>query len=193
VRRLAVPPLLALAWLVAGCGAERASGPSSFVPADTAFRALRYRQVGLEVSVPEVTRVERRPRPGVFRASFADWFVSAFAYRREEQLPRGRRALEVARQRLIREVQRRGFRLISARAARVSRAPAVELLGDQTVARGRLRTRSLHVYRGRGEYVVEMVAPAAKFRRLDRRTFARVADSVKVTGRIRAGRRRGRG
>ena len=35
-------------------------------------------------------------------------------------------------------------------------ARAVELVGDQRLSKGRLRTRSLHVYKGKAEYVIEM-------------------------------------
>jgi hypothetical protein len=184
VHRLAALSLLALASLAVGCGAERPPEQDSFLPANAAFKTLDYPRVGLALGVPEVARVEPARPPGVVRASLADWFVSAFAYPRREQLPRTPAALDAAERRLVREVRRRHrrLRLVRSRPTRVSGAPALELVADQTLSRTRLRTLSLHVYKGSAEYVVEMVAPVAKFARLERRTFRRVVRSVKVTG-----------
>jgi hypothetical protein len=61
----------------------------------------------------------------------------------------------------------------------------VELLGDQRISNGRLRTRSLHVYKGRAEYVVELAADAGAFAYLDRNVYRVIRDSLRVTGKIR--------
>ncbi len=145
----------------------------------------------MRVAVPARTDVARRQSPAVFRAAFGEWFVSGFAYRRRELLPRGRRELQTARRRLVREVRRRdrSFRLLSARATRAAGAPAVELVGDQVLSKSRLRTRSLHVYRGNAEYVLEMVAPVGRYAGLDR-VFDRVAASLRVTGKVRPRKKR---
>jgi hypothetical protein len=60
----------------------------------------------------------------------------------------------------------------------------VELVGDQTLSRVRVRTRSLHIYKGRGEYVVEMGARVGRYPRLNHRLFSRIVRSLDVTGRI---------
>lgn len=49
---------------------------------------------------------------------------------------------------------------------------------------GKLRLRSLHVYKGRAEYVIELGAPLAEFRRLDRSTFPVIRRSLRVTGQV---------
>jgi hypothetical protein len=146
----------------------------------------------------EVGFTGRRP-PSVFRAAAGTWSVSAIAYRRREQLPRDRAELEAARRRLVREARRRGrarrFRVIRSRAARVAGAPAVELVGDQTISRSRLRTRSVHVYKGRAEYVLELLAPVKEYPRANKVLFAPALRSLRVTGKVRParrGRRKGR-
>jgi hypothetical protein len=67
---------------------------------------------------------------------------------------------------------------------KVNGVPGVELRGDQTIFRGRLRLRSLHLYKGNGEYVVELVAPVAAFAALERSSFPGILKSLKVTGKV---------
>lgn len=173
--------------LISGCGNERAGSAGLFeTPSDGGRQALRYPSAGLSVALPEAYAVTRAKRPQLFRASFEDAFVSAFAYRRREQLPRNRDELRAARARLVRAAQKRAssFRLDSNRLLTVARAPAIELLGAQTISRGRLRLRSLHVYKGQAEYVIELGAPTGAFPRLDRATFPQIRRSLKLTGRV---------
>ena len=182
--------LLALAALVLpACGAEKTEIPASAVPAGDPGKTVRYPRAGLRASVPAVADVLRRRPPAVFRAAVGEAVVGAFAYRRREQLPRDAAELRTARRRLVVEARRRGrgrrFRLIRSRETRVAGARAVELLGEQTISRARLRTRSLHVFKGRGEYAIDMHAPVREFRRADRTFFAPLARSLRVSGRIR--------
>lgn len=114
-------------------------------------------------------------------------FASAFAYRRKEQLPPDDEALEAARRRLVEATEERGdsYESISSRTTTVGGSKAVELLGDQTISRERLRTRSLHVYEGQAEYVIELAVPVEDFDRLDRAIFPGIEASLEVTGKVR--------
>jgi hypothetical protein len=125
--------------------------------------------------------------PGVFRGTAGDAFLSGFAYRRAEQLPRNRRELAAARRRLVAATRKRSrsYRSKSARYTRVDGAPAIELLGDQRLSSGRLRTRSLHVYKGRAEYVFELAAQAGDFAYLDRRVYRPIRRSLRLSGKVR--------
>ncbi len=177
---------LALA-LLAGCGNDRIESGSLFdVRGGDATQSLRYPDAGLTVSVPKEFSVKPSVAPQLFRASLNEAFVSSFAYRRREQLPKSRADLRTARRRLVAAAKKRDktFRLRNARLTKVAGAPAIELLGDQTIFMGRLRIRSLHLYKGNGEYVVELAAPRAAFRRLDRASFPGIRNSLKVTGRV---------
>jgi hypothetical protein len=184
--RLLVTSLTLIACLV-GCGAERQTLSRPLLPANAPLRELRFPAAGMTVRVPRALAVRRRRAPALFSAVVADWFVSGFAYRRREQLPRDRRELAAARRRLVREIRRRdrSFRLMSARETRVARSPAVELVGDQVLSKRRLRTHSVHVYRGRGEYVLELAAPPHEFEPLDRAVFRRALRSLRVNGKVR--------
>jgi hypothetical protein len=195
---MARPALLAacaaLACALGACGAERAPKPKTSVePGEPAHRIL-YRRAGMSLSVPEGATVERRRYPGVVRVSVGEAFIAAFAYRRREQIPRTAAELRAARRRLVAQVHRRSrrFRLIRSRITRVAKAPAIQLLGIQRISRTRLRTRSLHIFKGRGEYVLDMLSPTGRYRE-DSRTFFRPAvRSLRVTGRIKPPPRRRR-
>jgi hypothetical protein len=176
----------ALACPLAACGADRAAAPRTTVePGDQTHR-ISYPRAGMSISVPAYAALERRRYPEVFRVSVGESFIAAFAYRRREQIPRTGGELQAARRRLVAQVHRRsrGFRLIRPRVTRVAGASAVELLGDQTISRAGLRTRSLHVFKGDGEYVIDMLSPVRRFRSTNRAFFTPAARSLRVTGRI---------
>jgi hypothetical protein len=189
VRRLAACAAVALPLLAAGCGNERVESGSLFdARAGKVSQALSYSEAGLRVSVPREFDVKASTAPQLFRASLDASFISSFAYRRKEQIPKTREELAAARRRLVDAAKKRDntFRLKSSRVTRAAGAPAIELLGDQTIFRGRLRIRSLHVYKGNGEYVIELVAPLPAFARLERSTFPAIRRSLKVTGKVKA-------
>jgi hypothetical protein len=189
MRRLAACALGLAVLLAGGCGNERVQSGSLFdAKPGKVSHALAYPAAGLKVQVPKEFDVKDSTAPELFRASLNASFISGFAYRRTEQLPRTRDELAAARRRLVDAAKRRdgSYRLRSGTLTSVDGAPAVELLGDQTIFKGRLRLHSLHVYKGNGEYVVELVAPVAAFPRLDRSSFPGIRRSLKVTGKVMA-------
>jgi hypothetical protein len=182
----------ALAGLaLAGCGAETQDPLPETVPADAPRRHHEFRRAGLEIDLPRDAFFQPRRAPGLFRCSVGQSFVAAFAYRRREQLPRNQRELQAARRRLVAEVRRRDkrFEVIRSRVTRVAGARAVELVGDQRLGGLAMRTRSVHVYKGRAEYVLDMLAPVRLYRVQNANFFTPAVRSLKVTGRVR-GRRR---
>jgi hypothetical protein len=187
VRRLSTLAVVALAAaLLTGCGKDRLESSDVAFRADQRQRAVAYPKVGMRFRVPRNVRLDPSARPGVFRASSGDSFLAGFAYRRAEQLPRNRRELAAARRRLVAASRKRGrsYKLRSARTLRVDGARAVELLGDQRISGGRLRTRSLHVYKGRAEYVIELLATARDFAYLDRAVYRPLRSTLKLTGKV---------
>jgi hypothetical protein len=185
-RTLAACLAAVLAATLAACGAERSGPPAATASKDTPQKRHRFGSAGIEITLPDTVLASRRNAPGVLRAPLGQAYIAAFAYRRAEQLPRSTRELQAARRRLVREIRRRDrrFRLIRSRATRVDGARAVEVVGDQRIAHGDFRTRSLHVYKGRGEYVLDMLAPAAEFARVNRTFFTPALRSVRLSGKI---------
>ncbi|MEJ7750817.1 MAG: hypothetical protein WKF32_05135 [Thermoleophilaceae bacterium] len=184
-------PLLLIVALLAGCGNQpsaerlaRAARPSSEKVEQSFPRA------GLRLELPDNLSVTRTERPGVFYASFGETVVSAFAYRRREQLPKTGAELSRALERLERATQDRdpAYVLRDSSATKVGTSRAVELVGDQTIQKQKLRTRSVHVYEGEAEYVLELLSPRKDFTRLDRDLFEPVLESLRVTGRVRRAR-----
>ena len=178
--------LLLLALAPAGCGNERTPPPAVGAEPSEETKTLDYPGVGLSVDLPRDFIVERSKRPGVFRATFGSAAVSAFAYRRREELPGNEKELKKALERLEKATKERSstFELTESRTLDVDGSRAIELLGGQTISQSRLRTRSLHVFEGKGEYVIEMLAPVRQFDRLDKQLFDLIRDSLEVTGKV---------
>ena len=184
-------PTLALVVLaatsLAACGRDRLR------PADFVFTAAgrttqaSYPEAGMRFRVPANVGLAPTPAPGVFRGAAGDAFLSGFAYRRAEQLPRNARELAAARRRLVAAARRRSssYRLRSSRSTRVDGARAVELLGEQRLSNGRLRIRSLHVYKGRAEYVIELAAGSREFGYLERTVYRSLKRTLRLTGKVR--------
>jgi hypothetical protein len=188
VRARALTACLAvvLAAALAACGAERSAPPAATVGKDTPTKRHRFAPAGVEITLPETSTVIRHKAPAVFRAGLGQAYLAVFAYRRAEQLPRGARELRAARRRLVREIRRRDrrFKVASSRSIRVAGARAVEVVGEQRIAHGTFRTRSLHVYKGRGEYVIDMLAPTAEYARVSRTFFEPALRTVRLSGKI---------
>ena len=185
---LALPPAAVL--LLGGCGPGKLQPPALEPEPAAKTKQLDYPAAGLSLELPRNVSVQRRKPPGVFRAGIGEAVISAFAYPRREQLPRDDSELSKAMERLRKEAEERapGYRLRDARSAEVAGSRAVELVGDQTISRGLLRIRSLHVYEGRAEYVIELLAPRADFRRFDRAIFPTIERTLEVSGEVRSGR-----
>jgi hypothetical protein len=67
----------------------------------------------------------------------------------------------------------------------VGGAPPNEFRGRQRIGGRRMQVRSVHVYRGRAEYVVEALAPRGQFSRVDREVLEPLLRSLEASGRIR--------
>jgi hypothetical protein len=176
--------LLAVAPL--GCGNERSPALGlSAEPAEETKR-LEFPAVGLTLELPRDFTVAKATRPEVFRATFGTAVVSAFAYRRREELPGSQKALEKALERLEEATKERAssFELRGSRTLEAGGARAIELLGRQTISQSPLRTRSLHIFKGEAEYVIELLAPPREFDALDKRVSELIRNSVEITGNV---------
>jgi hypothetical protein len=187
VRPLRPPALIAACALAAsGCGNERSKPTDIFTPlSPSGTREVRFQAVGMSFAAPANWELDRRSRPAVFVLASGRAVVSGWAYRRREPLPRGGRELDQASERLVREARERdpGFALAKRRTLRVDGAPAIELVGEQSIRSRRLVTRSVHVFRGRTEYVLEALAPPKDFARVDSGVMRPLLGSLRLTRR----------
>ena len=191
MRRLATLALSPAALLLlGGCGKGRLPPPALEPEPAAKTKRLDYPAAGLSLELPRNVSVQRRKPPGVFRGGLGEAVISVFAYPRKEQLPRDDSELRKAMERLGKAAEERapGYRLRAAGPTEVAGARALELVGDQTISRGLLRIHSLHVYEGRAEYVIELLAPRGDFHRFDREIFPTIERTLEVTGEVRSGR-----
>jgi hypothetical protein len=177
--------VLAVAALAA-CGNDPAKPDSSVLVPSTRAREFKASSAGLTVSLPTNLAQQELDSPGLFFASLGRTVVSAYAYRRGEQLPRNKKELAAAQKRLVASTKKRDttYKLVSAKATRVAKAPAIVLVGDQTIAGERIRIRSIHVYKGTIEYVIEVFAPATEFKTRDAAITPQLLRTLTVTGKF---------
>jgi len=186
VRRVLLAALLSLLALAA-CGNDRVAVTELVIRPSADAREHRFRSAGLTLSLPANMDVRAAGPPGVFRAALGEAVVSGFAYRRREQLPRTDRQLEKALDRLEKAAEERSpsFDLRGSSTLRVDGARALELLGQQRISQSPLRIRSLHVFEGGAEYVIELLAPPGEFRHFDRVVTPLLRRTLEVTGEVR--------
>jgi hypothetical protein len=183
------PPLRALAGLTlalaAGCGQARAPVPDMATPKDPGAREgprVALAKAGLAFRAPRRWFVAPATPPGVVTVTSGRGVVAVWRYRRAEPLPGDTFGLERARDALVRQIEKRDptFRTARAVIRRRAGAPAVEIVGDATIAgRGR-RVRTAHIYARGHEIVVDMSAPAVDFARVDRRVFRPLLTSLEL-------------
>jgi hypothetical protein len=173
--------LLAGSAVLAGCGNSRTPVPTVTAPAaPSSFHRLAFRSIGLTLRAPRNWSVGAGKGSLVTTVSSGTAIVALWRYRRTSPAPRGDAALAAARARLLAEARGRepGLRLLRSRIVSVDGVPAVELDAIERIGGRPRRVRSLHVFRRRGELVLEEYAPAGVFRGVDRAVFAPLKRSL---------------
>ena len=94
--------------------------------------------------------------------------------------------LEGAKDRLVEAVKVRDpdYRVRSAAVTEVAGAPAIDVEGEQVLSRRDLRTRSVHVFTGGVEYVIEAIAPPEDYDLVERRVMDPLLDSLELEGEV---------
>ena len=122
----------------------------------------------------------------MFELLSGEAIVAGWAYPREEPLPETEAQLEAARDRLLEAIERRDprYRVDSAVTTEVAGAPAIDVRGEQVLSKRRLRTRSVHVFEGEVEYVIEAIAPPPDHALVDRRVLDPLLRSLELEGEV---------
>ncbi len=169
-----------LGW---GCGNERTLPPDVKTPGPPlGSNTQSYDAAGLEFQAPAGWNVQPGEPPLVTTIATGQAAVSIFRYPRTEPLPATPAALDAAAAALVDAARTRDptFAEIKRARLRVDGRPAVVVRGTETVA-GQPRTvRSTHVYAFGGEVVVDAIAPAEDFKRVDAEVFRPLVRSLRI-------------
>jgi hypothetical protein len=173
--------------LLASCGEEPDNPPRIFeVRTPHGSRPAEFPEAGMTFTRPRNWTIRRRELPGVFELVSGEAVVVGWAYTRVEPLPETAAQLEGARNRLIGAIRERDpdYRVERAVVREVAGAPAIDVRGEQVVSRETLSTRSIHVYQGDVEYVIEAIAPPADYDVVERGVLTPLLGSLELTGEV---------
>ena len=181
-----VVAILLLAVPILGVGRDVRVARTGDEPATPESFAVRNVGFGTLLRLPEHPWLFTGPEDdaGRFRASVTSGAaaVSVWIYRRGRRGPRSAPELQAARTRLLRAARTRDatFRAVRTAIRRYDGLPAIEIRGSETIL-GRPRTvRSVHVYVGGREIVIDAYAPDGDFRAVDRSVFRPILESLRV-------------
>ena len=173
--------------LLAACGEEPDDPPPVFeVKAPRGERTEEFPGAGMTLTRPRNWRLRQRDAPGVFELVSGEAIIAGWAYPREEPLPDTDADLEAAKERLLDAIEERDpeYELQYVAITEVAGAPAIDITGEQVLSKRRLRTRSVHLFDGETEYVIEAIAPPADYKLVSDRVMTPLLDSLEVDGEV---------
>ncbi|MFN2612560.1 MAG: hypothetical protein ABR536_04220 [Solirubrobacterales bacterium] len=168
-----------------GCGSTRAKEPeiSSTPAAPTSFETFTLTGGDVSFPYPADWHLERRQPPGVATAATGGASFTVWAYR-SQVLVADPASQARALKDLITSLKGRdpGFQLQSVTQQQRFGTPAFEIIGMTTINGHRVKVRSDHIYRGRGEYVVDQIADPAQFSRVNTEVFEPLLAGIRLLG-----------
>jgi hypothetical protein len=181
VKRRALTSALLLTLVAAGCGDSRTSPPYlAGASAPNGFSRASFPADGLSFRAPTNWALTSGHPPQVATVHDGLATLAIWRYPRAEPLPVSQAQLRAVIPALLAAVRARdpSFTVILARPVVLARSPAIELTGLETIA-GQLRhVRSVHVFHGGAELVLDAFAPPSDFARVDRLAFQPLLHSV---------------
>lgn len=176
--------LPALALAAAGCGNERAQ-PSGLGQLGEQVSLVNFVAPGGDVSFgrPSTWSVTGGTLPKVAQISSGGAVATVYAYPRTD-LPADATAAEASRLRLVASLAERapGFEVESSRVREVGGAAAVEIVGRGKVGGERVKSKSVHVYKGAAEYVIDAYARPKLFERAATEAFDPLLATIRLGG-----------
>lgn len=172
--------------LAAGCGNHPVAPPQLTTLKPTKPLVVRrYPASGVTFKGPRDWTTTRGQAPRVTSIYSGNSLVAVWAYPRpKELLPQDPTSFRDARKRLLKQVKKRDprFVLTKTEPRKIAGAPALQIEGRQTLSRLPLITRSVHVYKGHVEYVIELLASRAQYALANKQVLTPLLESLKVTG-----------
>jgi hypothetical protein len=178
---LAIP---ALAVAGVGCGSAR-NHPTGLSQLGPPLSLVNYSSPTGDVSFgrPSTWSVVGGTLPKVAQISSGTAVATVFAYPRTD-LPQDRIGAESSRRRLIASLRRRdpSFKIERSRVREVDGGIAVEIDGTGRIAGQRVRTKSVHVYKGVAEYVIDAYAKPKTFPAAETEAFDPMLATIRLGG-----------
>ncbi len=176
--------MTALALAGAGCGNERnqATGLSQLGPP---VSLVNFTTPNGDVSFghPSTWSVLGGTLPKLAQVSSGTAVATVYAYPRTD-LSQTRTGVEASRRRLIASLHRRApsFEVEDSRIRKVDGAIAVQIDGKGRIAGHEVRTRSVHVYKGAAEYVIDAYAKPKTFHAAETEAFEPMLATMRLGG-----------
>jgi hypothetical protein len=176
----AIPALVACA----GCGNSR-NAPVGLTQLGAPVALVNYTAGSGDVSFghPSSWTVSAGAAPEVAQMSSGNAVDAIYAYPRTD-LPLDSAGAETSRVRLIASLRERtpSFHVDSSSVIEVDGAPAVEIVGHGRIAGHPVKTKSVHVYKGAAEYVIDAYAQPDVFRRAESEAFDPLLGTIHLGG-----------
>ncbi len=185
MQKLVAALALTLVLGIAGCGNDPVPVPSLHATASPdGIKSFALPGGDVTFSYPANWALIAREPPGVATVASGGAQVTVWAYRTVSLVTNPATAAK-ALARLVASLKRRdpGFVVTKTDVTTVFQAPAVEIDGRSKIGGRPVAVRSVHIYSGVGEYVVDAFADPAVFDRADREVFQPLLVSLKVYGR----------
>ena len=176
--------MTALALAGAGCGNER-NQPTGLSQLGPPSSIVNYSTGNGDVSFghPSTWTVLAGTLPKVAQISSGTAVAAVYAYPRTD-LPQDRAGAEASEQRLIASLHRRepSFEVDSTRISKVDGAIAVEIEGRGRIAGHKVRSLSVHVYKGAAEYVIDAYSKPKTFKAAKTEAFEPMLATMRLGG-----------
>ena len=182
MRRLS--PIFLATLALAACGNDKTKPPDvTTVGQPTGSTPANYPAAGLRFEAPAGWNLDPGKAPMVAVVQTGRATVGVWRYPRAEPLPKTKEELAAARDALLAAAKARDptFSPIKSAVTKVNEQHAVQIRGNETIDGQRRTVRSTHIYAGGAEIVIDAVAPATEFRRIDAQIFRPMLRSLRIS------------
>jgi hypothetical protein len=180
-RRRLLPVLACPLVLLAACGNSRTPVIDQVPPAaPKGFHEFKTVRGGVTFRIPNNWSVVSGTGPLIVTINSGQATVALWRYPRTQPLPVTVAMLAHARASLVAAARQRdrSLQVIRTRVGRVFGGSIVQLNAIEQVGTERRRVRSLHLFAGRFELVLEEYAPVANFHAVDHAVFSPLSHSL---------------